>query len=603
MDGNQVRGKTSYRQFEYCSFCRTNHKKGKKHLYSTKHRTIIQNILDKTRKKIIAATDTLTAPEVEPLGRSDMKQNFWCYFCVAEIARHQTLDVCLLKFGSLLEHIASENHTKKTADFFRAHRVDESVYGRDLYCLSPDKLKTFQMLTIQEVRKFEERDKHLNKLIARKLRDQETKRKIISQSEDWKTVKQEQQFSEARNPSSVYTSDHLTHSDQSGVSTLSAHGDGMTFIGPQDFIVEEGNVHTGGLPPWLQDNSEDTDQEIGPTLKDFQRHVANEQKKKLPSCRVGASFDRNSAKSDSWLPSFGQVWNSGRRLNSKKYFERETKNLTPIGRRLMSGPETSSSDGKDIHIGHTSHQMIPTNVVPYRSKRLKDASGQDLNNTSQKDLTTGCFGALTQSGLDDSKSVNNGINNDRYGGRNTMLTVGIHLPSRYIPKTDKNNEEYKHKEGTSLLQYPSQQEYTDRGTSQYYRQGNQDRLQVGYSHNIEKPYQNYRNNSIEENHGSNNSKQYHGNDNSKQNHGNDSSKPYHGNNNRKRYHGNDNNGQTSDNSQNIGRELSNQAYKRKRSRPGLQVSETISKCDGAFQNIGSLPVKTNFISTPLLDNK
>lgn len=39
--------------------------------------------------------------------------------------------------------------------------------------------------------------------------------------------------------------------------------------------------------------------------------------KKLPPDRVGANFDHSSSTSAGWLPSFGRVWNNGRRWQSR----------------------------------------------------------------------------------------------------------------------------------------------------------------------------------------------------------------------------------------------------------------------------------------------
>ncbi|XP_069115797.1 centrosomal AT-AC splicing factor-like isoform X2 [Argopecten irradians] len=339
------------------------------------------------------ATATMSAPEVVPLGRTDMNQNFWCYFCAEEIARHEILDVCVLKYAKMLEHIASEQHTKKTADFFRAHRVDESVCGRDEFSLQADKLKDFQMRGVHAVRRFEERDQHQIKMIAKKLRIQDKKRQLINQSDAWKTDPQQQQ---APGHTPVY---HDDRQSVDGVSTFSAHGDGLTFIGSQDFIEEEGNVHTGGIPPWLQGVSEDRgDGEIGPTMKEFQQHVASEQKKKLPACRVGANFDKSSAKSESWLPSFGQVWNSGRRLNSKKYFERETKDSHFLDKKSRTEtPQETNWSGiqrkEEINSSIVQRKeeinsigvQSKLTVVPYKSKRQKSlnhlTNGNEINSS------------------------------------------------------------------------------------------------------------------------------------------------------------------------------------------------------------------------------
>lgn len=47
--------------------------------------------------------------------------------------------------------------------------------------------------------------------------------------------------------------------------------------------------------------------------------VTEEQQKlkKLPANRVGANFDHSSHTDANWLPSFGRVWNSGRRWQSR----------------------------------------------------------------------------------------------------------------------------------------------------------------------------------------------------------------------------------------------------------------------------------------------
>ena len=44
--------------------------------------------------------------------------------------------------------------------------------------------------------------------------------------------------------------------------------------------------------------------------------VKREESKKLPPGRVGAKFDHSGSASSQWLPSFGRVWNTGRRQQS-----------------------------------------------------------------------------------------------------------------------------------------------------------------------------------------------------------------------------------------------------------------------------------------------
>lgn len=104
-------------------------------------------------------------------------------------------------------------------------------------------------------------------------------------------------------------------------------GQGLTFIGHQEASVS-GNIHTGAVPPWLlkdpEDDSRCKSQDIvGPSLQDFLKHKEQQKLKKLPANRVGANFDHSSDTSEDWLPSFGRVWNSGRRWHSRHQFRQE----------------------------------------------------------------------------------------------------------------------------------------------------------------------------------------------------------------------------------------------------------------------------------------
>ncbi|NXG96419.1 CCD84 protein, partial [Loxia leucoptera] len=96
----------------------------------------------------------------------------------------------------------------------------------------------------------------------------------------------------------------------------------LTFIGYQE-TEGKGNVHTGAKPPWLTDE-EDGSKQIGPSYEEFLKHKEKQKLKKLPVERVGANFDHTSQTNDSWLPSFGRVWNHGRRWQSRHQFRTES---------------------------------------------------------------------------------------------------------------------------------------------------------------------------------------------------------------------------------------------------------------------------------------
>lgn len=48
---------------------------------------------------------SLDDPDVTDIGFESEAQ-FWCNFCVAVFKKHLDLDVCTIKFGGILEHIA-----------------------------------------------------------------------------------------------------------------------------------------------------------------------------------------------------------------------------------------------------------------------------------------------------------------------------------------------------------------------------------------------------------------------------------------------------------------------------------------------------------------
>lgn len=104
------------------------------------------------------------------------------------------------------------------------------------------------------------------------------------------------------------------------------------------------NVHTGGLPPWL-----DMCDEREKSLLNFGAHMNNHaplahkgKSKKLNPKRVGAAWAEKrrielemektgeivkDSVDANWLPNFGRVWQAGTRKESRKEFERENKKM------------------------------------------------------------------------------------------------------------------------------------------------------------------------------------------------------------------------------------------------------------------------------------
>lgn len=75
----------------------------------------------------------------------------------------------------------------------------------------------------------------------------------------------------------------------------------------------------GATPPWMVQDEEYSSgsQQIGPSYEEFLKEKEKQKLKKLPPDRVGANFDHSSSTGAGWLPSFGRVWNNGRRWQSR----------------------------------------------------------------------------------------------------------------------------------------------------------------------------------------------------------------------------------------------------------------------------------------------
>lgn len=86
-----------------------------------------------------------------------------------------------------------------------------------------------------------------------------------------------------------------------------------------------GNIHSGATPPWMIQEEEHSSGSlpIGPSYEEFLKEKEKQKLKKLPPDRVGANFDHSSNTSAGWLPSFGRVWNNGRRWQSRHQFKTE----------------------------------------------------------------------------------------------------------------------------------------------------------------------------------------------------------------------------------------------------------------------------------------
>ncbi|XWS60264.1 hypothetical protein CRYUN_Cryun07bG0021500 [Craigia yunnanensis] len=144
----------------------------------------------------------------------------------------------------------------------------------------------------------------------------------------------------------------------------------LTQVASMSTVDTGGNVHSGAPPPWLEaaDQTLLNDQ-VKPPLSSFLSSNKSQKSHKLNPKRVGAAWAEKRkmelekekrgeiVKSDfdaNWLPSFGRVWQSGSRKESRKEFEIEKQKFLKV----------------------ESHSEMPIKIQPYISKRMRKDSGE-----------------------------------------------------------------------------------------------------------------------------------------------------------------------------------------------------------------------------------
>jgi len=165
-----------------------------------------------------------------------------------------------------------------------------------------------------------------------------------------------------------------TSSTYEGASTIA----GFTVIKAPKLLPGEGNVHTGGIPPWLQTGDSQAQKssrtvDLKVLLAELKSKRKEERKRKLHPNRLGAEFRelrKRSKVSEDWLPSFGGVWNEGSRGEHQHNFRANVKgavgvpsrpvtstNVTNVGAfgGASSPPVTPGTCNQDSQRGHQLH--------------------------------------------------------------------------------------------------------------------------------------------------------------------------------------------------------------------------------------------------------
>ncbi|KAF3849456.1 hypothetical protein F7725_019175 [Dissostichus mawsoni] len=329
----------------YCAICRQTTFTGKKHIFGKNHQSTLRVVLLKFLEKVKDARRTLKKPQ--------HKKTFWCYCCGLEIDRNVTDDNMTVLYGGLLEHMATPEHRRNTHKFWWENKADPKL--RDKVIVTERKLKVEVAKALES---FVEQEDEFIKQQADYIRTQEKNRQEVLQSLLEREAESElfngangTDLSAEETVSSQFTPQG---SDQQAGSSFvqsmvkaprAATGQGLTFIGYQD-TSNRGNVHTGAVPPWLQEDPLE-----GPLVPQHIQRSGHRSKgssnreqeklKKLPPNRVGANFDHSSQTDANWLPSFGRVWNSGRRWQSRHQFRQEEGQKSKRKKKREPGTEGS----------------------------------------------------------------------------------------------------------------------------------------------------------------------------------------------------------------------------------------------------------------------
>ncbi|XP_053126078.1 centrosomal AT-AC splicing factor [Hemicordylus capensis] len=335
-----------------CPLCRRSALSGRRnHLYSAGHQRRVREALARLGEKVGAARKTLQAAAVVPFEAGEHERRFWCLCCQREVEQHLSHGALAVLHSGLLQHLASPEHAKAVSVFWWENKADPSL--KPHFLLSPADYELFKVSLTKALDAYEAREDEVIQEVAAHIREVEQSRQEMIQ-----TLLEPQTQSElcdghaAVNTLTGGLSDSASATEEQelpGPSRSTAFvgeqpeldwleaGQPLTFIGHQE-TAEKGNIHTGAKPPWLME--EESQGQIGPSYEEFLREKEKQKLKKLPPDRVGANFDHTSQTGEGWLPSFGRVWNHGRRWQSRHQFKAEAGQKKSRTRRKR--PQTES---------------------------------------------------------------------------------------------------------------------------------------------------------------------------------------------------------------------------------------------------------------------
>ncbi|XP_075298707.1 centrosomal AT-AC splicing factor isoform X2 [Opisthocomus hoazin] len=322
---------------QYCALCRRTAFAGRRHRYSAAHRRRLREALGRLQEEVAAARAAAAAAgedgggAVRPYDPAEHDRRVWCLCCGRGVRRDGRRGGLALPRAGLLQHLAGPEHRRETARFWRENGAEAAE--RERFLVPAEEYERFARALEQALAAHRQREEERIQQMAAGIREAERRQR--------ETVQAALQEPEPCTGPSVGSSpvaperDASCNADQPGPSGMQAgpdlnwmeSGQALTFIGHQE-AEGRGNVHTGAKPPWLTEKEDGSKQQIGPSYEEFLKQILfleeKQKLKKLPAERVGANFDHTSQTGDSWLPSFGRVWNHGRRWQSRHQFRTES---------------------------------------------------------------------------------------------------------------------------------------------------------------------------------------------------------------------------------------------------------------------------------------
>ncbi|KAI4341340.1 hypothetical protein MLD38_026074 [Melastoma candidum] len=421
----------STRGFDFCAVCRLNHDQGSRHKYFPNHKKALRDYLSRFASKLadvrfFLKNPTVLRPEHAPRNR------FWCVFCDSDIQEEDSPFACY----NAITHLAGAEHLKNMKHFMWKHggsmdRMDEfrildadftkwkkncAFLEKDLPAYSEGTrgraCKPLNNIQIKQGHDFVDDfvnnvNSPLNLNYSNSVMPLQctTNEHEISDAKSTGAANDCQLYNNG--PAVMSVGNRLPHSlrgtasssyplpkgfqTKNGVASRLANngsltnvdGNGglqalenLTQISPSCGHIN-GNVHSGGPPPWLDasecsqmDSYANTSSSIAVPLSS-----SCKKSKKLNPKRVGAAWAEKrkmelemerrgeavkSIEDTNWLPNFGRVWQSGSRKESRKEFEKEKRKFS------------------DVEI----QPVTPVDIQPYVCKRMRGGGDPSLDASS-----------------------------------------------------------------------------------------------------------------------------------------------------------------------------------------------------------------------------